>query len=480
MTTAPNLQPQIQNLKTRIEARLPAAYQQALVVVADEAQRRGVGVYLVGGFVRDLLLDRPNLDIDIAIEGDAIAFATAIAARLDAATAPPTNSKLKTQNSKLLHPQFGTASVKQDDPPVQLDFASTRQETYAQPAALPTVRLVADIATDLRRRDFTINALAVRLTDYALVDPYGGLADLNAGLIRVLHLASFVDDPTRIFRAVRYEQRLGFAIEPATLNLLRDAVVSGLIDRLSPDRVRHEFEKIWREERAPTMLARLAELSILTAIDPALRWDEQLRHSTEAVAVAEPPATRPLLYPLLLTYRLSGVEQQRISERLNLDAATRALIKQMRQLGERLPDLLHAARRSDIYKLLRPYPDLVLLAITYALTPYDNAGVTALEKINLYRRELAGIQPELDGDYLIALGLAPSKAYKPMLDELRRAKLDGEVPTREAEAALLQRLVAQAKGGLAWMAATRVRRSTASPLSTTSSTPTTMRMWPST
>ncbi len=484
MTNVPDFQSKPPNLKSKVADRLPAAYRQALAVVADEAQRRSIGVYLVGGFVRDLLLDRPNLDIDIAVEGDAIAFATAVAAHLDAATAPPTNSKLKTQNSKLLHPQFGTATVQQDDPPVQLDFASTRQESYAQPAALPTVSLVADIATDLRRRDFTINALAIRLTDYTLVDPYGGLADLNAGLIRVLHPASFVDDPTRIFRAVRYEQRLGFAIEPATLSLLHDAVVSGLIDRLSPDRLRHELEKIWREARAPAMFARLAELGILAVVDPALRWDEQLRHQCEAAAVAEPLTTRPLLHLPLLTYRLSDVEQQRVSERLNLDAATRALIKQMRQLREHLPDLLHAARRSDIYNLLHPYPDLVLLATTYALAPYGTGSVpanaTALDKINLYRRELAGIKPELDGDYLTALGLPPSKAYRQMLDELGRAKLDGEVPTRAAEEALLQRLVAQAKGELAWMAATLVKHSTASPPSTTSSTPITMRMLAST
>jgi tRNA nucleotidyltransferase (CCA-adding enzyme) len=455
-SSTPNPQAQIPNLKSKVAARLPAAYQQALAVVVEEAQHSGIGVYLVGGFVRDLLLDHPNLDLDIAVEDDAIALATAVAVRLaDAAVTSP-NSKLRADairpygNSKLLHPQFGTATVQQDAPPMQLDFATTRQETYAQPAALPTVSFVADIATDLRRRDFTINALAIRLADYTLVDPYGGLADLSAGLIRVLHPASFFDDPTRIFRAVRYEQRLGFAIEPATLSLLRDAVSDDFIDRLSPDRVRHELEKIWREERAPAMLTRLAELGILTAVASALRWDEQLRHQTEAVAFAESPAARPLLYLLLLTYRLSDVEQQRLSNRLNLNADTLSLMRQAHQLREHLPDLLHAARPSETYRLLHPYPDLVLLAITYALAPYssgsDTAFATMLEKINLYRRELAGIKPELRGDYLAALGLPPGKAYKPILDELRRAKLDGEAPTREAEAALLRWLVAQAKG----------------------------------
>ncbi len=463
MSDAPNFQPHIQNLKSKIATRLPAPYQQALDVVIGAAQRSGVAVYLVGGFVRDLLLDRPNLDLDIAVEGDAVALATAVATSLDtsngAATAPLTNSKLRAdairpyQNSKPITTTFGTAKLiwPGDDPPttlVYLDFASTRQESYAALAALPTVSFVPDIATDLRRRDFTINAIALRLADYTLVDPYGGLADLSAGLTRVLHPASFVDDPTRIFRAVRYEQRLGFAIEPTTLSLLREAISGGLIERLSPDRVRHELEKLLREERAPAMFARLAELGILAAVDPALRWDEQLRHQTEAVALAESPIQRPLLYLLLLTYRLSDEEQRRVSDRLNLDADTRTLMQQTRQLRIGIPDLLRAARPSDIYNLLHPYPDAALLATTYALAPYGGASVNALAaalgKIDLYRRELVAIKPELGGAYMATLGLPQGKAYKPILDELRRAKLDGEALTREAEAALLQRLVAAA------------------------------------
>ena len=459
MSDVPNPQAKIQNLESKIATRLPAPYQQALAAVIGAAQRSGVGVYLVGGFVRDLLLDRPNLDLDIAVEGDAIALATAVAAHIDTTSdEPPTllsaNSKLKTQNSKLVTTTFGTAKLTWpgDDPPttfVYLDFASTRQESYAAPAALPTVSFVRDITTDLRRRDFTINAIALRLADYTLVDPYGGLADLSAGLTRALHPASFVDDPTRIFRAVRYEQRLGFAIEPTTLGLLHDAVSGGLIERLSPDRVRHELEKILLEERAPAMFARLAELGILAAVDPALRWDEQLRHQTEAVSLAESPTERPLLHLLLLTYRLSDAEQRRVSDRLNLDADTRTLMQQTHQLRARLPDLLRAARPSEIYNLLHSYPDAALLATTYALASYGGASVNALTaalgKIDLYRRELAAVKPELGGEYLTALGLPQGKAYKPILDELRRAKLDGEAPTREAEAALLQRLVSQAK-----------------------------------
>lgn len=443
----------IQTLQSKIEARLPDSYRQALALVVNEAQAMGVGVYLVGGFVRDLLLDQPNLDVDIAVEGDAITLATAVAEQLggDKGTYPDSsaNPKSKTPNLKSTHPQFGTATVEQANPLVRLDFATTRREIYTAPAALPTVSFVTDIALDLSRRDFTINALAMRLADYTLVDPFGGYADMQAKTVRSLHVGSFVDDPTRIFRAVRYEQRLGFQIEPDTLKQLQMAVADGLIARLTADRVRHEFEKIMREERAAAMFARLAELGMLAAVDAALVCNDMLRRQLQAVILAEAPADVPTLDWLLLTYRLNAADQQRVADRLNLDAETRTLIQQARDLRGKLHTLVAAARNSDIFNLLHGYPDAVLLATTYALAPYGSTAVaafaSAIDKINLYRRSLAHIKPELGGDYLKALGLPPGQGYKRILDALLRAKLDGQAPTRADEERLLQHLAHEAR-----------------------------------
>ncbi len=451
----PDQQAITQNLKSKIEAWLPDRYRQALAIVTDEGQRRGLAVYIMCGFVRDVLLGRPNLDVDIAVAGDAIALAHEVAERINANSPTPIASVTT-------HPQFGTASLNILDhaeqkgkatrpaPAKLLDFATTRRETYATPAALPTVSFVDDITVDLARRDFSINALVVRLGDYALIDPYGGLSDLNGKLIRVLHEASFRDDPTRIFRAVRYEQRLGFQIETHTEQLLVAAVSGGLIALLSPDRVRHELERVLREDRAATMLARLAELGALAAIHPTLRWDDWLAMRVAAVARTEPPDLQAAIALILLTYRLSDEQRGQIADRLNLGAEMRAMLAAAHHLRGQITDLYAAPRNSDIYHLMHSYGDTVLLATTYALASYGAAAPPALtdavNKIDRYRRELAHVKPELDGNYLANLGLPPGKAYKPILDELLRARLDGEVTDRATEAALLQQLVNAAKG----------------------------------
>jgi tRNA nucleotidyltransferase (CCA-adding enzyme) len=448
-------------LQSKIEFRLPESYKQALTIVVNAAQQMGVGVYLVGGFVRDLMLGQPNLDLDIAVEGDAIALATTVAQRLEdssgqqgemeqspADVAANPNPKSKVQNLESTHPPFGTATVEQANPLVRLDFATTRREIYSAAAALPTVSFVRDIALDLSRRDFTINALAIRLADYTLLDPYNGADDLAAGIVRTLHAGSFVDDPTRIFRALRYEQRLGFQLDPDTMKQLQAAVAGGLIERLTPDRVRHDLAKIMCEERVAAMLARLADLGVLAAVDAALIFDDTLRRQLDALVLAEPPEDVPLLAWLLLTYRLGEADQQRVVTRLNLDATTRTLIDQVRDLRSKLHTLVAAARNSDIYNLLHGYADIVLLATTYALAPYGRPAVAAfaaaIDKVNLYRRTLVHIKPELGGDYLKTLGLAPGRRYKRILAALLQAKLDGETPTHADEARLLQRLARQA------------------------------------
>ncbi|MBE3117409.1 MAG: CCA tRNA nucleotidyltransferase, partial [Candidatus Atribacteria bacterium] len=245
----------------RLERTLPPDYLTLLHLVADEAAARGLPLYLVGGFVRDLLLGRSVKDFDLVVEGDAISLAKALAAQHGGRVT--------------VHVRFGTAQWFLPDSDIHaLDFISTRSESYKHPAALPTVK-PGMLIDDLRRRDFTINTLALRLDgDHfgELRDDLGGLEDLQAGLVRVLHPVSFVDDPTRLFRAVRYELRYGFQIAPETLALIPDARL--LINRLSAERVRHELDLILEEENAASMLKRLAELGILAAAHPALEWNK--------------------------------------------------------------------------------------------------------------------------------------------------------------------------------------------------------------
>jgi tRNA nucleotidyltransferase (CCA-adding enzyme) len=279
---------------------LPADLKDLLRAVADEA---GTGLYLVGGFVRDLLLGLANTDIDIVVEGDAISFAEKLAARYGGASEP--------------HPQFRTATWHFDPqhfhaPADFIDFATARTETYEAPGALPTVTTPVSIDLDLFRRDFTINAMAIRLAPAPvglLVDPYAGRTDLADGLIRVLHDQSFIDDGTRMFRAVRFEQRLGFEIEAHTLSLIGPALP--YLKIISGERIRHEFDLIFDEAQPEKMLQRLADLHILQEVTPTLIVDEwtstAFAESRRQFAQSHWQAEMPHIYWSILACRLHNV-----------------------------------------------------------------------------------------------------------------------------------------------------------------------------
>jgi tRNA nucleotidyltransferase (CCA-adding enzyme) len=203
-------------------------------------------VFAVGGFVRDLLLGIDNLDIDIVVEGDGMKFAQILSGKLN--------------GSLIMHEQFGTATIQAD---CKIDIATARSEIYKTPAAYPSVKF-GTIEEDLKRRDFTINAIAISLHSSGqaeIVDFFNGRKDLENGIIRVLHDDSFIDDPTRIFRAVRFEQRYNFEIDTHTQALIIDAIKAGMLDRLKKQRMEKEINFILKEQHAPSMLKRLKALT---------------------------------------------------------------------------------------------------------------------------------------------------------------------------------------------------------------------------
>ena len=253
--------------------RVPAPFFSLLQQAGALAEGRYVRVYVVGGFVRDLLLGIPNLDLDMVVEGDGIRFAKALAQRYRARVAT--------------HGRFGTATITLADGQT-LDVAMARTESYEAPGALPTVRR-SSIKEDLRRRDFTINTLAIRLNadnPGELVDLYGGLRDLQNKTIRVLHGLSFIDDPTRVFRAIRFEQRLGFQLDQNTDVLITEAVKMGLLHRLSPSRLSAELHHVLLEREPVKTLARLADFNLLQFIHPRLKWTSGLARILNAVEKA--------------------------------------------------------------------------------------------------------------------------------------------------------------------------------------------------
>jgi tRNA nucleotidyltransferase (CCA-adding enzyme) len=377
------------------------------------------GVYLVGGAVRDVLMGEPNFDVDIAVEGDGIAFGSALAQALGGRVVP--------------HEKFGTAIVLHGAGG-RVDVATARTEFYDYPGALPTVEQ-ASIRQDLYRRDFTINAMAVSLkgADFGrLVDYFGGSRDLAEGIVRVLHNLSFIDDPTRIFRAVRYETRYGFKMDAHTLGLARACVEMDLVGELSSARVRDELQSLLSEERVGDSVRRLAELGVDRAIHPHLAADEeavQLIDELEALRAAyapEAPAWRLRL--AVLARRLGSTEVLDWSERLKLRRRDAERVADAITIAPRLRELAAATRKpADLWARVAPHdPDGALLALA-------GAQGKARKRLERYFKELRDVRLEISGSDLAELGLRESPQVGEVLEELRRRKLNGDLDGRAAE-----------------------------------------------
>jgi tRNA nucleotidyltransferase (CCA-adding enzyme) len=401
------------NLTRQIEQYLPSRVLQLVETTSNEADKLGGRVYLVGGVVRDLLLDYPNFDLDLAVEGDAVRLAQQIA--------DISQAKLVT------HPRFGTAKLSYGD--FTLDFATARAETYAKPGALPTVTS-GTLNNDLFRRDFSINAMAISLApdNYGdLIDPYQGKSDLEHRLIRILHPKSFSDDATRILRAIRYEQRLGFKLETQTARLLKRD--TPMIDTISADRIRHELESIFREKSPEYAIKRLGELGVLQRISPALKGDGWIAEKFSKARQLNKPRQLPSLYLCLFIYLLNEDENAQFIRRLNIPA----------RLAQTLGDTLHiknqlylldkpSMKPSEIYYLLHEHESLAIQANAIAAQ-----SATICYRLKLFLDKLRYVKTFLDGEELKRLGVCAGPEMGKILQALHKAKLDGEVNTRADE-----------------------------------------------
>ncbi len=394
----------------------------AVAALGDRAD----GVYLVGGTVRDILLGEESFDVDIAIEGDAIEFGRALADALGGRATP--------------HERFGTAVVSYGDDE-RVDVVTTRTELYDAPAALPTVER-ASLREDLFRRDFTMNAMAVSLkpSDFGrLVDPFGGRADLDAGVLRVLHNLSFIDDPTRIFRGIRYEARYGFRFEEHTARLARGTIDMGLVGDLSSARLRDELVTLLEEPGAAGGIRRLGDLGADRAVHPRLRADEEAAELFErAVALrdelgVEVPGWR--LGLAVLGRDLTPEETYDWLERLKVRRREANLIAGAIAVSERIVERLRveALAPADVAALADALaPDAPLLALAREDRP----------ELRDYFTRLRAVRLEIGGAELAELGLEESPRVGEVLDELRRRKLNGELDGRESELEAARELLA--------------------------------------
>lgn len=436
-----------QNLAPRLENKLSRGRLRMLRETAALAHEQGDALYIVGGFVRDLLLDYPSQDFDLVVEGDAIALAESV----QDAFGGRINRHERFGTAKwfvepAVHRELDIGDDERDDFLDTLDFISARTEFYTHPTALPSVER-GSIKLDLHRRDFTINTLALRLDGHhygELYDYWGGLNDLKSGTIRVLHSLSFVDDPTRIMRAVRYEQRYEFEIDSRTRDLLVQA--KELLKRVSGDRIRHEFDRVFEEERAPAMMARLQELTILHAVHPALTWDERRADLFERLPAKEPHpewgieqqiGSYKLGDALLYVLWLFKMEEPReIAARLKLSRDLQDVIDQSARLEAELGRIAELPASSAAAEL-----DKISNQAIYAV--YLDLQEPALKGLlSRYLSSWQHVKPRINGGDLKERGLPPGPRYAEILGKLRDAWLDGEVQTAKQEQDLLENLLA--------------------------------------
>ncbi|MBL7165174.1 MAG: CCA tRNA nucleotidyltransferase [Dehalococcoidales bacterium] len=402
------------NLSSRIKEYLPSELTGFLEAVGAIAAYQGYHLYLVGGVVRDLLLDRSNLDLDLVVEGDAVALAQQAAS--------------VTQGKLTVHRRFGTARLRWGK--WSIDFARARSETYDRPGALPRVN-PGSLSEDLFRRDFTINAMAINLNPGCygeLIDSYGGRADLEKRLVRVLHEKSFTDDATRIWRALRYEQRLDFQLEADTRRLLARDIP--MLDTISSDRVRHELELVLKEAQPEKVLRRAKELKVLSRLHPALKASHTLSARFQrAREVTIPESQLASVYLALLTYPLTDKEMEDFISLLRVPGRSAEVVRDSQRLKTKLKLLATAnLAPSRIYTALQGYAPAALLVSAVAT---DSPAVS--RNIGLFYGWLRYVKPSLTGDCLIQMGVAPGPGVREFLERLRAARLDGEIATRQEE-----------------------------------------------
>jgi tRNA nucleotidyltransferase (CCA-adding enzyme) len=403
---------------------LPPADLQLFQHVQTAAQSLNFPLYIVGGFVRDLILNIPSTDYDFVVEGNAILLAKQL---------------VQTHGGELsIHEDFFTAKwyPLQSNLPEHIDLISARQETYPQPAQLPHVTL-ADITQDLKRRDFTINTLALALTSIenaTLTDPFNGLDDIQQHTLRILHNRSFIDDPTRIFRFIRFEQRLDFAIEPHTMALLEKQKHN--IQMLTGKRIQHEFDLYNTESIPANYYARCSEVGLFSIIHPAFILSSQTISALNSLNQSNPTPLnkkqRNQIHFILLLASHNPQDISAISERLMLSNEIKKSALQVHQF------------------FTQPWaPSQSASQITFALDKLTRNAVIAAyhlttdsilkQNIKTYFSSWRHIHPLVTGEDLKSLGLIPSPQFKNILQDLRTQKLVNLLPTKQEEIAYIKK-----------------------------------------
>jgi tRNA nucleotidyltransferase (CCA-adding enzyme) len=433
-----------------LETALPVALRHVPLRIRDVARATDMRVALTGGVVRDLLrlhlrqLDRDAFiagvrDFDIAVEGDGVRFAYELARRLPGAVT--------------VNERFHTATLVTDDP-LQIDVTTARMEDYPEPGKLPVVDVSGvSLEQDLARRDFSINALAIDLShDFGqLIDTQGGAGDVEARLVRVLHAGSFIDDPTRLFRVLRYALRLDYDIEPATRELYAQALDEAVLDHLTPERVRYELECFCGEERWADLWALMDFSKLTAAISPLLagisaRWDLEDARALD-IALSNRPELLAREQVEVWVARLAWCLHQLDEERVEMAGERAGIFPRHRRFLRLYRGVLRSSvmavpdepAPSAITRELERFPRQAVLLAALVYQPRTAAGVAARKRLLRYLDEYAQVRCEIGADELLQLGLRPGQQLGRIRDELRYMRLDGHITGIEDERAYVQR-----------------------------------------
>ncbi len=425
------------NVKEKMQTELPEGIYDLLLTLSHLGTQHGFSIYIVGGFVRDLLLGVPNLDIDIVVEGEGERFARLVAEHF--------------QGTLSVYDRFKTAKVILQSG-LRLDIASARQEYYEYPAALPTVEAgEVKLRQDLYRRDFTVNALAIELSQDnfgRLWDFFNGIKDLKEGIIRVLYNLSFVEDPTRIFRAVRYEQRYGFTIGPQTLHYIKSALDTGVLRDLKLERARDELIRLLKENHVPRVIIRLSELNVLGFFFPSVQLDLEILETLYYLEKLLPTLIEELgedkvwvwqLYLMVLLHKIGHEEVRENMKRLHLPL----------ELGDKLILAFKIWQEKGVYlsqtekipnsHLYQEFYDIPLEVLAFLIVKSRNACLKA--RVMVFINNLRFIKSEISGRDLIRAGFEPGPQFREVLWQIKLAKLDGHVKTKKEEMALAHKLL---------------------------------------
>ncbi len=415
-----------ENLEQLLEKAIPRKVQKLLRQAGKIAEELGYKAFIVGGIVRDILLGIENLDIDLVIEGDGILFSTQFAKKV--------GGEIKK------YKEFGTAAITFPDG-FKLDIATSREEFYSEPASLPQVR-PALLQRDLFRRDFTVNSLAIDISPSNfgfLTDFFEGEKDLREKKVRVLHSRSFIEDPTRIFRAIRFEQRYGFTIEKKTQKLIEEALGGKIFQKLSKERIREELIQILKEDRPEKSIRRMQEFGILKAIYPELKLTSQeekiLDNLIDVFAwfeiIFERKVKKWLIRLLVISENLNEEKTRDFCEKykftreekesiINTRIEAKRIIKEFKTPQDLLP--------SFIYEILSPLSQETLL-----FTTAKAEEKIVKKRIFFYFTRLKKLKIEVNGNDLKKMGYKPSPLFKKIFEEVKKAKLNGQVKTKEEE-----------------------------------------------